>query len=210
MGNEITVYTSLVGGIDKLNDQQNTAGAHFVAFTDQESETWDVRPPYGNFKDPRRNSRIQKIMPHKYIDSEYSIYLDANIELLVPPQRLVDEFLKDKDIAVFKHEYRDDVYQERDACIVRGKDEAGILFEQTTEYAKRGVKDHSGLSECAVIIRRHTPRINELNEQWWAEYCRFSCRDQMSFPIVFPIEEIYQITPCGSWNHPYFKVIHHL
>lgn len=205
----ITVYTALVGGIDELNENQDTSGAHYVAFSDHESETWDTKPHYDKFIDPRRNSRIQKIMPHLFMDTEYSIYLDANIELLVPPQKLIDEFLKDKDIAVFKHAGRDDIYQEREACIRLGKEDPKILFEQTMEYAKRGVEDHSGLSECGVIIRRHTKRINDLNEKWWAEYCRFGVRDQMSFPVVFPMEEIHQITPCGAWNHPYFKMINH-
>jgi len=147
-------------------------------------------------------------MPHKYIKSEYSIYLDANIELLVPPQQLVDEFLKDKDIAVFKHAGRDDVYQERDAIIHYGKEEPGILFEQTNDYAEKGIQDHSGLCECGVIIRRHTPRVNEMNEKWWAEYCRYGVRDQMSFPIAFDLKEVNQIES-SAWKHPYFRMRNH-
>jgi hypothetical protein len=204
----VTVYTSLIGGIDELNESQNTEGANFWAFTDHKSETWEIKPAYDKFKDNRRNSRIQKIMPHKYIKSEYSIYMDANIELLVTPQKLIDEFLKDKDIAVFKHAGRDDVYQERDAIIYYGKEGREILFEQTNEYADRGILDHSGLSECGVIIRRHTPKINEMNEKWWAEYCRYGCRDQMSFPIAFPMSEINQING-SAYTHPYFKMVNH-
>lgn len=205
---DITVYTSLVGGIDELNEGQNVDGASFWAFTDHPSQTWTLKPAYDKFKDPRRNSRIQKIMPHMFMKCEYSIYMDANIELLVPPQKLIDEFLKDKDIAVFKHAGRDDIYQERDAIIYYGKEEPPILFEQTTEYTHRGIQEHSGLSECGVIIRRHTPRIAELNERWWAEYCRFGVRDQMSFPIAFPMDEINQING-SAYTHPYFKMINH-
>lgn len=209
MKKKIAVYTALVGGIDDLNEGQKTEGANFIAFSDHASETWDVRKPYDKFTDNRRNSRIQKIMPHLFLDCEYSIYLDANIELLVPPQQLIDQFLKDKDIAVFKHAGRDDIYQEREAILFYKKEEPEILFEQTSAYVHMGIKDHSGLSECGVIIRRHTPRINDLNEKWWAHYCRYGVRDQMSFPVVFPLEEVHQITPCGAWNHPYFKMINH-
>jgi len=211
MKKEVTVYTALVGGIDALNEGQKATGAHLIAYSNHQSKTWNVQPPCTLFTDDRRNSRIQKIMPHKYMDTEYSIYLDANIELMVPPQTLIDEFLTKtgKDIAVFKHAGRDDVYQERDACIALGKEKPEILFEQTMAYAKQGVENHSGLSECGVIVRKHTPRINELNEKWWADYCRYGVRDQMSFPIAFPLEEIHQITPCGAWNHPYFKMINH-
>lgn len=204
MEKNIAVYTSLIGGIDDLSEEQNTEGANFIAYTDKESNTWKVLPPYDKFADDRRNSRIQKIMPHKFMDVEYSIYMDANFELLVPPQQLIDEFLKDKDIAVFKHQGRDDIYQERDAIIHYRKDDPKILFEQTLEYAKRGIADHSGLSACGIIIRRHTKRINELNEAWWAEYCRYSKRDQMSFPVVFPRDEIHEIKE-SMYDHPYFK-----
>ena len=41
---------------------------------------------YDNFKDPRRNSRIQKILAHKYFDSEFTIYADSNIKLLISPE----------------------------------------------------------------------------------------------------------------------------
>ena len=73
---DIVVYTANVGGFDQVQEDQNTEGANFVAFTDQESETWDVKKPYDKFKDNRRNSRMQKIMPHMYLDCKYSIYLD--------------------------------------------------------------------------------------------------------------------------------------
>jgi len=204
----IAVYTALTNDIDNLNEQQNTEGANFIAYTNKQSDTWDTKPPYDKFVDDRRNSRIQKIMPHKFMNKEYSIYMDANFELLVPPQKIIDEYLKDKDIAVFKHPGRDDIYQEREAIIYLKKEEPKILFEQTMEYANRGIQDHSGLYSCGIIIRRHTQSINDLNEKWWAEYCRFSKRDQMSFPIVFPKEKIHIIDE-DMYHHKYFKFIPH-
>jgi len=205
---DITVYTSVTGDKDTLMEDQCTEGANFVAFTDKRSECWDVRKPYGHFKDNRRNSRIAKILPHLFFSSKYSIYLDGNITLKVPAQKLIDEFLKDKDIAVFRHVGRDCVYDEAQACMALGKGDRHELAEQVRDYAKLGHKEHAGLCECGVIIRRHTPRITELNEKWWAQYCRYSDRDQMSFPIAFPLEEVNQIES-SAWRHPYFQFYAH-
>lgn len=203
----ITVYTSLIGKYDKLSDI--TYNAEQVAFTDHESNVWTCVKPYDKFIDDTRNSRIQKIIPHLFIDTEYSIYLDANIDLLVEPQVLIDEFLKDKDIAVFRHIGRDCIYDEAQAIVHLGKDTPENIGEQVKAYAKTHNKAHSGLMECGVIIRRHTNRINDLNEKWWAHYCRYSRRDQMSFPVVFPKDEV-ELIEYSVHKHPYFTYRNHL
>lgn len=203
----ITVYTSLIGKYDKLPEKEYK-GANQIAFTDQKATHWTVREPYTRFTDQTRNSRIQKIMPHHFIDTEYSIYLDANIELLVEPQVLIDEYLKYKDIAVFNHIGRQCVYDEADACVQLGKEDPKILAEQIKSYAKQGYPQQNGLMECGVIIRRHTERINDLNEKWWAHYCRYGRRDQLSFPVVFPKDEVQLIYPTVS-DHKYFSYKHH-
>lgn len=205
----ITVYTANVGGFDKLEDCAEDLTANYVAYTDQQSDTWDCRKPYDKFKDDRRNSRIQKIMPHLFIDTEYSIYLDGNIRLKVPAQKLVDEYLKDKDIAVIRHIGRDCVYEEATACMALKKGKPEELAEQVKEYAKRGWKEHAGLAECGVIVRRHTQDVEQWNEKWWAHYCRYSERDQISFPVCFPFEEVHLIEQ-SYWRHPYLTSSSHL
>lgn len=215
MPKNITVFTSIVGGYDHLNESQNTDGAEFVAFTDKSSHVWTVKPPYDKFKDNTRNSRIQKIMPHLFMETEYSIYLDGNFELTVPPEQVINEFLikTGKDIAVFRHGGRTDIYQEAEAILHYGKETKEAIIEQVQAYSKQGVKPDHGLNSCGIIVRKHTKRINDLNEKWWAEYCRYSKRDQMSFNKVFPADEVHSIEwdlPKGTvftYNHPYFKYL---
>lgn len=203
----ITVYTAISNDFDKLIDPK-WKGAEAVAFTNQPSEVWETRKPYDKFKDERRNSRIQKLMPHLFFQTEYSIYLDGNIELLVEPQILIDEFLKDKDVAVFRHIGRDCIYAEADAIVGYKKETPQELAPQIKEYARRGTPYHGGLAECGVIIRRHTKEVEQMNEKWWAEYCRFGVRDQMSFPIAFPKENV-RFIESSVWRHPYFKFYAH-
>jgi hypothetical protein len=205
----ITVYTALSGGIDTLQEEQNTDGADFVAFTKAKSKTWTTLSPYEKFRDDRRNSRVQKIMPHLFLDCEYSIYMDANFTLNVPAQELIDRFLKDKDVAVFKHPSRDCVYDEAQACMVLRKDTPEALTEQMKYYAKQGIPPNDGLCECGVIIRRHTKRVEEWNEKWWAQYCRFSKRDQVSFPLAFPLDQVNVIDEWAVTNNPFFTYTQH-
>lgn len=205
---DITVYTSVIGGFDKLIEDQNTQGANFIAYSEQTSDTWEIVKPYDKFKDDRRNSRIAKIMPHMFINTKYSIYIDGNIKLKVPAQQLIDEYLKDKDIAVFRHMGRDCVYQEAEACVALGKGSLEDISKQVTAYAKTGRPYHAGLCECGVIIRRHTPEIEAMNEKWWAHYCKYSERDQISFPIAFDLEKVEQMEG-SAWRSPYFEMVGH-
>ena len=200
---DIAVYTSVTGKFDKLLDYE-VKDALQVAFTDQESDIWEIRKPYDRFTDPRRNSRIQKMMPHLYFNHKYTIYLDGNIELKVPAQKLVDEWLKDKDIAVFRHIGRDCIYDEAQACVSLEKEKPEELSPQIKEYARRGILAHAGLAECGVIVRRNTPEVNRMNEKWFAEYCRFGCRDQISFPVAFDLDKV-NLIESSVWRHPYFK-----
>lgn len=136
---------------------------------------------YDRFKDERRNSRIQKMLPHLYMNSEYSIYIDGNIRLLKTPEELIEKHLKDYDIAVYKHPTRDCLYDEAKKCAVLKLDDPETIIEQAKYYEDSGFAKHRGLAECGIIFRRHTDKVREFNEAWWAQYCRFSVRDQISF-----------------------------
>lgn len=205
---DITVYTAMAGDFDHLSEPNEDFTANYVAFTNSMVDGWEVREPYSHFKDDRRNSRIQKIMPHLYLKTKYSIYLDANMRLKVPAQQLVDEFLKDKDIAVFRHIGRDCVYDEAQACVALGKGDINELSTQVRTYAENGHPKHAGMAECGMIIRRHTEEITKMNERWWTEYCRHSERDQMSFPIAFDLEKV-NLIEASVWRHPYFEIVGH-
>lgn len=170
----IQVYTVLNGDRDEPLLKQVPKGVDFKMFRDS----------YSRFKDDRRNSRIQKILAHQYIDAEYSIYIDANVRLLVDPQILVDKYLQDCDLAVMKHPTRDCLYDESIICAKRGLDDVETIIEQAKMYEDSGFAKHKGLGECNIILRRHTPKVEEFNNAWWSEYCRHSRRDQISFPYA--------------------------
>ena len=189
---KITVLTAITGNKDELRDDFNKGNAKFIAYLDKETEDeaimsdlWEIRRTHDIFQSPRRNAKIHKVLPHLFVDTDVSIWIDGNISMNITPEEMVDKWLADKDIAAWKHFDRDCNYDEANTCIGLSFDLPETINEQVERYKKEGYPEHNGLSECNVIARRHTPEINRLNEQWWAEICRGSCRDQISFPYVF-------------------------
>jgi hypothetical protein len=158
------------------------------------------------------NAKIYKILPHKFFYSEYSIWVDGNIFLTVEPDKVL-ELLGDADIAVFKHASRTNVYEEAEAIKHYYPQYTDTVDEQINFYKQIGVPDTLPLAECPVLIRKQSPIMDAFCEAWWAEICRFSPRDQLSFPVTvanFPEMKVRYIeNEGGIYTHPYFKRINH-
>lgn len=145
---------------------------------------------YNLFRNDARNSRAAKILSHKFIDADISIYWDANKfqQLNLTSEQLVENYLGDCDIAVMKCSTgKDCIYQEIEGAKQRVKhqEEINILNNQYQHYKNIGIPEHIGtLAGFMPLIRRHNDKIKRFNEAWWAELCRWSYRDQIAFPIV--------------------------
>lgn len=179
----ITVVTAMAGGKDTIRHDQTKGEARWIAYTEQPftSNVWEHSKVYDRFTSPRRNSRIHKILIHQYVDTKYSIWIDANLKLLIPPEEAVERYLKDADIAVYGHPTRDCIYDEALTCCRLGLDNVETIIEQVKSYEDRGFGKHKGLCECGFIVRRNTPKVEQFNNAWWSEYSRHSVRDQLSF-----------------------------
>lgn len=182
----IVVLTSICGGRDRLIQDQFIGQARWIAFIDYPaaSRIWEIRSACADFSSPRRNSRAPKIATHRFVDCEYSIWIDANTRLLRRPEELVEAYLAKHDIAVFRHPVRDCLYEEVQACAENGLGDPVLLQQQADAYRRSGFPPRSGMSENMCVMRRHTRTVEHFNEAWWGEYCRYSDRDQVSFPIA--------------------------
>lgn len=182
---KINLYTVITGNKDKEVPQDYP----IIRFVDA----------YDKFKDPRRNSRIQKVMPHKFMDCDYSIYMDGNMKLLVSPEELVERYMKGYDIAFFKHGGRDCIYDEAIEVAKLGLDSVEAIIEQAKFYEDHEYGKHKGLLQGGFIIRRHNERTARFNEAWWADYCRFSRRDQLSLMPAIDTSEVIVNAIEGKW-----------
>lgn len=185
-GSNITIVTAITSSKDDLINEQVKGNAKWVAYLDYpfSSPTWEIRKAYDGFHDPRRNSRIHKLLIDKYVDTKYSIWIDGNITLLTPPEELIEKHLKDYDIAVYRHPTRNCLYQEAMTCAKLNLDDPEIIIEQAVAYENSGFAKDKGLGECNIIFRRHTDKVKAFNEAWFSHYTRYSRRDQISFPYA--------------------------
>lgn len=136
---------------------------------------------YNKFKDPVLNAKIYKVLPHLFMDTEWSLWVDGTVTI-----KNLDEFLKEcegHDLVVFKHPNRNCLFDEAEEVIRLGLDSEDIVRSQILRY--KAFPRQKGLGACYIIFRRHTEQIKSLCEKWWAEITRGSRRDQISFPYVF-------------------------
>lgn len=205
----IEVITSITGGKDDLIEYQDKGDITYTAYSDTptSSNTWSIKKACDLFVDPRRNSRIHKILIHKYSDADVTIWIDGNNKLLVSPEYLVEKLLKDYDMAIFQHPNRDCIYDEAITVAKLRLDDPETIIEQAKYYEDNGYGKHKGLCEGGFIIRRNNHRTRAFNEAWWADYCRFSRRDQLSLmPAIESsgvnvniIDAPFRLQPSGSY-----------
>ena len=207
----IVIYTAITGDYDSLKEPPRTAthGVELVAFVDRNKPNrdtqWQRRIPHQGFTDQSRNAKIHKILSHIYFpDKTYSLWIDGSvtIKFSFSIERLISEYLADSDLALFKHYRRTCLYQEAGVALHRRLDDPTIIRRQIESYTRDGYPANAGLSECCVLLRRHTDAIKDFNEAWWEEIRRGSVRDQISFDYVARRCGLkYRYFP-GSVEHP--------
>lgn len=209
----IVVYTALFGDKDVLWSVPPTAtsGARYIVFTEKKrrevglwtsggaygrpcsvlpgtAATSAVRPlweqrivemPHG----ARRTARYYKTMVHEILDADVTVWVDANIRLLIKPAIAI-KWLGKGNLAAFKHPDRRCLYQEVRACIEFGKSDKAMLRRQAAVYRAAGMPASWGLASTRCVVRQNTADQRALNEAWWKQIREYSERDQVSLPFV--------------------------
>ena len=186
---KVAIYTAITAGRDVRKDPRSQEGIDQILFTDKPDDhvgsAWKVRPACTLFTDPRRNSRAHKILAHQYLaECDYSLWIDASIRLFASVTDLVEKYLNDADVAMFPHPTCNCIYTGAVGLANAGYDRRETLEEQMVKYRQAGYPECLGMNECGVILRRHNERTAVFNNAWWSEYCRHSCRDQVSMNYV--------------------------
>jgi hypothetical protein len=193
-----TSYTCVTSGYDRrwsaIGKQKGID--HFVAFTDDLScsrRGWQVNglmsPP--SVKRLDLVNRYHKLFPLRLLkDTELSIYIDGNIELIRDLRPLVDQFLDSgKVLGCFKHPQRSNIQEEMEACLLldkfKGVDKRKSR-EQVAVYLGEGFPLEIPLQAATVLFRRHDePRqLSDAMTLWWKQLLDYTARDQISLPYV--------------------------
>jgi len=143
---------------------------------------------YNKFKDPVMNAKIYKVLPHKYLDCDISIWMDGNIYLNKSLDETIKDWLGDNDIAFFRHYKSKNLDWElkwiKYVWRSKNRDVYEEAIRQVEHYKKIGLPDNKDMAMGGFIIRRHIPIVEQFNEAWWSEICRWGQRDQLSLPVI--------------------------
>lgn len=207
---KITVFTCAFGKTDPLSEPKAKGNARFICYTDQpiESENWEiVRLP--KQEAPTRASRMMKALSHRSVDSEWSLWMDANFTLLVEPESLFEhgEFVR------FIHCERKRIKDEVEAVLKLKKALPETARAQLAAYQADGFDtDETPMTELScngVILRRHTPEVIALNEALAKELSTWTLRDQLALDFC-AWKQGFKLSawPGTHRNNPYFKFKH--
>jgi hypothetical protein len=177
----LTIYTAIFSNYDDLKEPfVITPGWRYICFTDQDlkSDVWEIIKVPVMECGPVKTARYYKIMFHKHIEAEFSIWVDAtfiiNVDLNVWWRRFKPPF------TTIKHPFSDCIYQEANACISHGKDSAKV-HQQIDLYRKVGIPENSGLIASGILMRQRSVSTVIFCSMWWKQVELHSSRDQIAF-----------------------------
>lgn len=192
MTRDAVVYTALFGRYEQLNEQPVAASSDlaFVCFTDDPalvSDSWDVRVVAPALPaDPVRSARRLKILgPPLEPRPTTTLWIDNSVVLTSPPELLLADWLDDADFAAPLHSFRARVVDEFEAVLHDERDDPGRVNEQLSHYLE-SCPDVLELAPLwtAMVARRHTPAVEQMDDVWYQHILRYSRRDQLSVRVA--------------------------
>jgi hypothetical protein len=188
----LVVYTAALGGDGPPREQPVAARstADFLCFTDDpelRSNSWEpvlVRPRLPG--DLVRSARFLKIVGHPALAGyDRSLWVDRSVELRVPPEDFVGDWLAEAQVAAPLHTFYRSVLAEAQAAIDLGKDDHLKVFEQLAHY----VEFAPGALEAnphwtGLLARRRSLSVEAATRLWWEHVLRYSRRDHLSFGVA--------------------------
>lgn len=190
---KIAIITARIGNTDTLSKPSVVYDcADYYAFTDKNvnNSIWNCINPtlfstvqfeYSN----RRDAKIYKILPNLFLpDYDYYFWVDPTHDVLVNPVTIINDYLKDSEIAVFKHRERNCIFNEATTILQANKENKNLMIEQMNFYADNNMPKQFGLFELPAFVRKNSQNMTKLCLCWWEQICKFSARDQLSLPFV--------------------------
>lgn len=176
----VTVYTCVINMYDTLKPLPNNVEG--VAYLDNiyTVPQWRSELIKPLFFSNTRNARMVKILSHLFVDTEYSLWVDGNVELLVPPEEFLAKYKDRGDIVLFSAKDVRSTYDEARVVIELNLDKPEVVNPQMEKYFQDGFSNDN-IHATGIILRHHTQKVIEFNNYWWSQLCRYSLRDQLSF-----------------------------
>lgn len=200
------IYTAIFG--DKDEYAKPYVG-HSLFFS-EENDPIGIHKPW---REPVMSAKAYKVVPHQSglscFHEGVSLWVDGSI--VVSPELslsyLIEKYLGDSEIVLFRHPRRNSVEEEAERCIDAKLDDPFRIQWQMQRMQVIGLPKH--LSMGGVVLRQHTPAVTAFDERWWWEILRGSSRDQLS--LDFALDQ-----SGAKWSYfdeaerPFFDIRKHL
>lgn len=149
----------------------------------------------------RRNAKLPKILGSILIPGyDYYIWHDSYCEVSIHPEIIIREFLGDNQIGVFNHPQRNCVYDELNCLYERDYSENIDSFREF--LLQQNFPAEQGLFELSSFVYKNTPLMQKFFLSWWEIICKYSSRDQISFPFLLKKYNIpYCILPGSGQSY---------
>lgn len=185
------VFTALFGGYESLNELEilKNPNTRYICFTDDPtltSKTWEILVVDSKIQSaPSRQSREIKMLGHRYFpEGTRTLYIDNTVKLKVDGAIILDDWLKESDIAFMRHYSRKTVRGEFFACSAYGLDSQELIHKQFRFYKKNYF---SVLKERpfwgGMIARVNTIKTDKFMETWKQQFDSYTKRDQLSINV---------------------------
>lgn len=217
---KILVYTTIYGKYDNLPlISKYDPTIQYICFTDNikycehsnKHGFWKI-VYHVPCKSPKDSNRLIKLFPatiDSYFKVDYSVYIDANINIDGDIKELVlgSGCLC---ISTYNHGLRRTVYEELIACTKAGYISISDTNSTLDHLQRLGYCEHSCLQECSVILRNHKHEsTNKLSCIWWILYKNFGVnRDQIWFSLALQLSNAPHTSLGESdprYKHKYFS-----
>ena len=202
----VTVYTCITGNYDSpAAPLVHYSNCQYLLFTDnpeqfKDVKGWIVLPIPDVAKKYKLPNRYLKYNPKDVCKTEYSIYIDGNIQLLAGTNEWIPYTQNEYGVAMFNHPYRNCLYREGEACISGKKGNSKKIKEQLYRYKQEGFPKNYGLIETSIIVTDLSNiKAIEILKDCWEEFKQSqSGRDQLALPYILwkkniAIEKIYSL-----------------
>jgi hypothetical protein len=195
-----TVYTAIFGNYDDLKEPLIiTKGWKYVCFTDQDfkSDVWEVVKCPVMDCGHSKTARYYKIMYHKHIESEFSLWVDGTFIINTDLNKWWRRFKQP--FTAVQHPFDNCVYVDAKACLDSGRGEKSLLERQVAFYKAIGVQKNKGLIASGVLMRQKCGVVNQFCNTWWEQVRRWSNRDQIAYGYAnYKHPGIVNLT---NWNY---------
>jgi hypothetical protein len=220
----VVVYMAQFGGADPIMPPiEVVPGWDYLVFSSREQRMprpWkqhSIVPPR-SASTPRLMNRWCKILSSRVLDGyDYSIYLDAHLQITGDLRPLLEEFIaSDADCGLVRHPLSRNVDHEVERQVRVGRitreDYEENWPRQRAGHRSAGFNDDLGAYFAAVVLRRHGgPDLAAFEQAWWDDLRGGVTRDQVALPFALWRTGIRYQAFIIPWTlEPFFRKWQHL